>query len=85
MVDASLLGAVAFQEPWRAEAIALLAYALASIVRKKALRYPAFARELLEALEDALALDIRWREADHRGLQRMARRAPASGAPGGVP
>ncbi|GIX47916.1 MAG: hypothetical protein KatS3mg131_2127 [Candidatus Tectimicrobiota bacterium] len=79
VVDASLLGAVAFQEPRSAEAVALLegmelyaptllAYELASIARKKALRYPAFARELLEALADALALDIRWMEVDHRGV-----------------
>ncbi len=83
VVDASVLGAVAFQEPRFAEAVALLqgmelyaptllAYELASIARKKALLYPPSAQELADDLEDALAMDIRWVEADHKAVLRLA-------------
>ena len=83
VVDASVLGAVAFQEPRFAEAVALLqgaelyaptllAYELASIARKKALLHPASAQELVVNLEDALAMDIRWIEVNHLVVVELA-------------
>ena len=83
VVDASVLGAVAFQEPRFAEAVALLqgaelyaptllAYELASIARKKVLLNPPSAQELVVNLEDALAMDIRWIEVNHRGVVELA-------------
>ncbi len=83
VVDASVLGAVTFQEPRFAEAVTLiheaelyaptlLAYELSSIARKKILLYPAFATELMASLEDALAMDIRWTEVDHRATVELA-------------
>lgn len=83
VVDASVLGAVAFQEPRFPEAVALLqgaelyaptllAYELASIARKKALLHPPSAQALAVNLEDALAMDIRWIEVNHRGVMELA-------------
>jgi len=70
VVDASVVGAQAFGEPRAEEALSLLEgarlyapvlldYELASIARKKILRYPERRGELLQALELALSLDIR--------------------------
>jgi predicted nucleic acid-binding protein len=83
VVDASVLGAVVFQEPRLAEAVALLqgaelyaptllAYELASIARKKALLNPPSAPDLLANLEDAQAMDIRWMEVNHPAVVRLA-------------
>ncbi len=83
VVDASVLGAVVFQEPRLATAVALLqgaelyaptllAYELASIARKKALLHPPSAQALLANLEDAQAMDIRWMEVNHRAVVRLA-------------
>jgi len=76
VVDASVVGALAFGEPRAEEALSLLEgtrlyapvlldYELASIARKKALRYPERRGELLQALELALSLDIRRVDVDH--------------------
>jgi len=83
VVDASVLGAVVFQEPRLAAAVALLqgaelyapillAYELASIARKKALLHPPSAQDLLANLEDAQAMDIRWMEVNHLAVVRLA-------------
>jgi predicted nucleic acid-binding protein len=83
VVDASVLGAAAFQEPRFAETVALLqgfelyaptllAYELASIARKKALLYPAFVQDLVMNLSDALAMDIHWMEVNHRDVVELA-------------
>jgi len=76
VVDASVVGAQAFGEPRAEEALSLLEgvrlyapvlldYELASIARKKILRYPERRGELLQALELALSLDIRRVDVDH--------------------
>ena len=76
VIDASVVGALAFGEPRAEEALSLLEgarlyapvlldYELASIARKKALRYPERRGELLQALELALSLDIRRVDVDH--------------------
>lgn len=83
VVDASVLAAVAFQEPRFAEAVALLecaelhaptllAYELTSVARKKALLYPDLAREIGDSLEDALHTAIIWAEVDHRAVLALA-------------
>ncbi len=76
VVDASVVGALAFGEPRAEEALSLLEgarlyapvlldYELAGIARKKVLRYPERRGELLQALELALSLDIRRVDVDH--------------------
>ncbi len=77
VVDASALGAVAFNEPEKAEALrligdaelyapSLLAYELTSIARKKAVRHPEARASLAVALRDALlSVDVHWVEVDH--------------------
>ncbi|MFQ6029538.1 MAG: type II toxin-antitoxin system VapC family toxin [Dehalococcoidia bacterium] len=83
VVDASVLGALIFNEPRAAEAASLLndsdlyaptllAYELASVARKKILLYPEQREALLQALEIALALDITWVEVDHPAVARLA-------------
>jgi predicted nucleic acid-binding protein len=83
VVDASVLAAIAFQEPRFAEAVALLedtelhaptllAYELTSVVRKKALLYPSLVRELAANLEDALSTEVQWAEVDHREVLALA-------------
>ena len=83
VVDASVLGAVVFNEPRLAEAVALLrdadllaptllAYELGSIARKKILLYPAITAELSASLEDALAMDIGCVEVDQRAVVELA-------------
>ena len=76
VADASLLGAVVFEESRAEEGLALLAGAglyeptlladeLSSIARKKIVQHPEQRTVLLQALEMALSLDIRWAEVDH--------------------
>lgn len=83
VVDASLLGAIIFQEP-RAEeadklirgadlyAPGLLAYELTHIAQKKSHQYPSQEVALQYALEAALSMDIRWRDVDHVAVLRLA-------------
>jgi predicted nucleic acid-binding protein len=83
VVDASVLAAIAFQEPRFAEAVALLentelhasalmAYELTSVARKKALLYPSLVQELVANLEDALSADVQWAEVNHREVLALA-------------
>ena len=83
VVDASVLAAIAFQEPRADEAQTLLrdaelyaptllAYELAHVAQKKCQEYPAQRVALERALEAALALDIRWREVDHVAVLRLS-------------
>ncbi|MBI4677088.1 MAG: type II toxin-antitoxin system VapC family toxin [Elusimicrobia bacterium] len=76
VADASVVGALIFQEPRAREAAGLLkgvdlceptilAYELASIARKKSVLYPGERDNLLHGLMLGLALDIRWIEVDH--------------------
>lgn len=76
VVDASVLGAVAFNEPEKAEALrligdaelyapSLLAYELTSIARKKVIRHPEARGPLASALRDALSANLHWVEVDH--------------------
>ncbi len=83
VADASTLGAVVFGEPRSDEALtlldsadlyepALLRYELASIARKKIVRYPEQQHLLLRALEMALALDMTWVEVDYPQVVALA-------------
>jgi predicted nucleic acid-binding protein len=69
VVDASVLAALAFGEPRAAEAAAvlsgadlyapeLLSYELASVAIKKSQRFPGQARQIANALETVMSLDI---------------------------
>ena len=83
VVDASVLGAIIFQEP-RAEeadtliqgaelyAPGLLAHELTHIAQEKVLQYPEQSLALERALEAALLMDIRWREVGHPAVLRLA-------------
>lgn len=83
VADASVLAAIAFGEPRAEEATALLqdavlheppllAYELASVAHKKALRYPDRVDAIAWALELVLALEIRWVDVDHRAVFHLA-------------
>ena len=83
VADASVLAAVAFGEPQADEAVellggavlhepTLLAYELASVAHKKALRYPDRVDAIAAALALALALEIQWHEVDHRAVLGLA-------------
>ncbi|MGY4707421.1 type II toxin-antitoxin system VapC family toxin [Candidatus Bipolaricaulota sp. J31] len=83
VVDASVLGALIFGEPRAEEALSLLkgaelyappllAYELASVARKKALRYPQIKEKIFHALEIGLSLEINWTEVDHVEVLRLA-------------
>src|SRR5919106_2047367 len=83
VVDASVLAAVAFQEPRFDEAVTLLegmelhaptllAYELTSVARKKALLYPSLVRALAANLEDALSTDVQWAGVDHGEVLALA-------------
>ena len=83
VADASVVAAMLFQEPQAQEAVALLKgaqlyeptllpYELASVARKKILRYPEQREALLEALELGLRMDIRWVEVDHSAVVALA-------------
>ena len=81
VVDTSVLAAIAFQEPRAEEAVALLrvsgaelyaplltTYELTSVAYKKSLRYPQYRAALSNALEVALAMEVRWVDVDHLGV-----------------
>ena len=83
VADASVIAAIAFGEPEAGEALSLLdnaelyepsllAYELASIARKKALRYPEQASVIARALSLSLALDVTWLDVDHDEALRLA-------------
>jgi predicted nucleic acid-binding protein len=83
VADASLLGAVVFEESRSEEGVALLEgadlyeptllpYELSSIARKKILQHPEQREALLRALAMALSLDIRWVEVDHLQVVNLA-------------
>ncbi|MCH8206550.1 MAG: type II toxin-antitoxin system VapC family toxin [Chloroflexi bacterium] len=83
VVDTSVLAAIVFHEPQSEDAVVLLrgrelyaplltAYELTSVAYKKSLRYPQKRAALSEALEVALAMDIRWVDVDHQGVLRIA-------------
>ena len=83
VADASVIAALAFEEPRSEEALSLvrgidlyeptlLAYELASIARKKALLYPDRADAIIRALELAQALEARWVEVDQVAVLRLA-------------
>ena len=83
VVDASVLGAVAFGEPRADEAAALLdraalhapgllAYEIASIARRKIVLAPSSRDLIVAALEDALALDLTWWEVDQAAVADLA-------------
>lgn len=83
VVDASVVAALVFGEPRADEALSLmegvrlyvpvlLDYELASVARKKLLRYPERRRELLQALELALSLDIRRVDVDHLAVLELS-------------
>ena len=50
----------------------LLAYELASVARKKVLKYPDQSETLLHALEMSLAMEIGWVEINHLEVVRLA-------------
>ena len=83
VADASVLAALLFGEPKAEEAERLLAdtdlyeppllaYELASVCRKKILRYPELERQLLQALSVGLSLHIQWVDVDQRQVVQLA-------------
>ncbi len=83
VADASLLGAVVFGEPRADEAASLLQgvalygptllpYELCSIARKKILQLPEQREAVLQSLEMALSLNIRWVEVDQLQVASLA-------------
>ncbi len=83
VVDASVLGALLFGEPRAEEAFSLLQgatlyaptlldYELASIARKKALRYPEQREGLFQALRLGLSLELHRVEVDHEAVLHLA-------------
>ena len=83
VVDASVLGALIFREPRAGEAAALLqgsdlyapelmAYELTHIAQKKSIEFPEQLGAFQAALETVLSMDIRWRDARHPAVLRLA-------------
>ena len=83
VADASVLAALLFREPRAGEAAellaeadlyepSLLAYELASVCRKKVLRYPRLERQLRQALSVGLSLNIQWVDVDQRQVVQLA-------------
>lgn len=83
VADASVLGAIVFDELRAEEALflledaelyepVLLAYELASIARKKARAFPAQRAGLLEALRVGLAIPMNWVDVDHIAALRLS-------------
>lgn len=83
VADASVIGAIVFEEPTADEAEALLAeadlsaptllaYELTSVARKKAQQYPDQVGAIEQALLAALRLDIQWVEVDHGAVLLLA-------------
>ena len=83
VVDASVLAAWCFREPRATEALRLLqdselyaphllAFELTSVAKRKASTFPDRRDVLVEALQVALALPIRWSEVDQLGVLQLA-------------
>lgn len=83
VADASVLAAIIFGEPRAAKAESLLAgvalyepvllgYELASVARKKSLRYPKQRDQIRAALDLAMTLDIEWVDVDHAAVLDLA-------------
>lgn len=83
VVDASVMGALVFREPRAREAASLLegaelhapelmAYELTHIAQKKSAASPGQVSVFQEALATALSMDIRWRDARHPSILRLA-------------
>lgn len=83
VADTSVIGAMAFQEPRRDEAMSLLRgadlyeprllhFELASIARKKALRYPDLVEFIERGLQRALAIKVHWIEVNQLSVLRLA-------------
>ena len=83
VADASVLAAMFFLEPRRAEAAGLLseatlyeppllAFEMASVARKKIRQQPGLSDGLLRALRTALAADIQWIDLDQVEVVRLA-------------
>ena len=83
VADASVIAAIAFEEPRADEAEALLegadlsaptllAYELTSVARQKAQQYPHQLDAIEQALLGALRLDIQWVEVNHLEVLRIA-------------
>lgn len=83
IADASVVAALAFQEPdaekaasWLEDgelyAPALLAYELVSVATKKIRRFPEKRGVLMQGLACALAMDFRWTEPDHADVLAIA-------------
>jgi predicted nucleic acid-binding protein len=83
VADASVIGAMVFEEPEAEQAEALLtgaelyeppllAYELASIARKKALLDPDRAEEVFQALRLALAIGMNWVDVDQVAVVRLS-------------
>jgi predicted nucleic acid-binding protein len=83
VVDASIMAAWCFRESRSEEAFAslrdselhaptLLAYELASIVRKKVITYPDKADIIIQALRTVLVLPVHWHEVDHIKVMQLA-------------
>lgn len=83
VVDASAVAAVAFGEPAAGQVVSLVAdgvlhaptllpYELASVARRKAAREPTRAGDILQALDMALRLDVRWVDVDQRTAVKLA-------------
>ncbi|MCH8106902.1 MAG: type II toxin-antitoxin system VapC family toxin [Chloroflexi bacterium] len=83
VVDASVIAAIAFQEPRTLEAEAilegadlvappLLGFELANIARNKAIRDPHLRRVIEEGLLEVLQFDIQWQEVDHIAVLALA-------------
>ncbi len=83
VVDASVVAAMAFEEPNAGEAASLvegydlsaptvLHYELASVALKKARRYPSQREAIAGGLRTALNLNVRWVDVDHIATLRLA-------------
>jgi len=83
VVDASVVAALAFQEPDAEKAAsrleggelyapALLAYELVSVACKKIRKAPGKREVLVEGLTSVLAMDFRWTEPDHADVLAIA-------------
>jgi len=83
VVDASVIGAIIFEEPEATTALALLgdddlhapfllAFELASIARTKIVRYPERRNSVLLALELGLKMNIRWADVPQVAVVQLA-------------
>ncbi len=83
VADASVVAAIAFEEPRAREAASLLdgmeisapsllAYELTNVARTKARQHPEQIVEIEQSLYDALDLKIKWVEVDHSRVLQLA-------------